>query len=311
MPLRAAEHPRPRHFLVHISDTHFIAPGSLLAGVTDSRTHLARLLDRLEATGVHPEALVFTGDLADRGEPDAYRSLRAIVEPVAARLGAKVIWAMGNHDDRATLRTELLDVPPSDEAYDHVVSLGGLRVVVLDTTVPGWHHGELSPDQLDWLRGILAEPAPEGTILALHHPPVPCVQDLAVTVELRDQSALAEVLQESDVRAILGGHLHYSTSATFAGIPVSVSSASCYTQDLQTPGRGTRGRDGAQAFNLVHVYDHTIMHSVVPIEDGPTVGRQVDADKTAALLAAAGIYIPETEVESRVHQHPTVAARHA
>lgn len=311
MPLRPAEHPRPRHFLVHLSDTHFMAPGSLLAGVTDSRTRLAQLLDRLEATGVHPEALVFTGDLADRGEPGAYRSLRAIVEPVAARLGAKVIWAMGNHDDRATLRTELLGAPPSDETYDHVVLLGGLRVVVLDTTVPGWHHGELSPDQLDWLREVLGDPAPEGTVLALHHPPVPCVQDLAVTVELRGQAALAEVLQESDVRAILGGHLHYSTSATFAGIPVSVSSASCYTQDLQTPGRGTRGRDGAQAFNLVHVYDHTIMHSVVPIEDGPTVGRHIDADETATLLAAAGLYIPETEAEGRVQQHVTPAARHA
>ncbi|RMB61682.1 phosphodiesterase [Tessaracoccus antarcticus] len=293
MVLRASEHPRPRHFLVHISDTHFVAPGRLLGDVVDARGHLAELLDGLEAASVHPSAIIFTGDLADRGDADAYRSLRDVVEPVAARLGAQVIWAVGNHDDRTRMRTALLGVPSSMEPYDHVVLLDGLRIVVLDTSVPGWHHGEIEPAQLEWLRGVLAVPAPEGSILALHHPPVPCVQDLAVTVELRDQAALADVLRGSDVRAIIGGHLHYSTAATFAGIPVSVAASTCYTQDLLTPERGTRGRDGAQGFNLVHVYEDTVMHSVVPIGTYPTVGRHVDAEETAVLLAQAGHYIPE------------------
>ncbi|WNB85169.1 phosphodiesterase [Cellulomonas sp. ATA003] len=288
---RSAEHPRPRHFLVHLSDTHFVAPGALLHGTSDPRDRLTELLTGLEATGVPPEALIFTGDLADRGDADAYRSLRAVVEPVADRLGSQVVWAMGNHDDREALREELLGAPASGAPLDHVVMLGGLRLIVLDSTVPGWHHGEVEPGQLDWLRAVLAEPAPEGSILAMHHPPVPCVQDLATVVELRDQAVLAEVLRGTDVRAILAGHLHYSTSATFAGIPVSVASATCYTQDLQTPGRGTRGRDGAQAFNLVHVYADTVMHSVVPIGDHPTVGRHVDAEATDRLLAEAGVHI--------------------
>lgn len=292
MVLRPAEHPRPRHLLVHVSDTHFVTPDTLLHGVADSRGHLAELLAGLEATGVRPEALVFTGDLADTGAADAYRSLREVVEPAAERMSAQVVWVMGNHDDRAAMRVELAGEPPSAEPYDRVVDLTGLRLVVLDSSVPGAHHGEIAPDQLAWLADVLAEPAPDGTILALHHPPVPCVQDLAVTVELRDQHLLADVLAGTDVRAILGGHLHYSTSATFAGIPVSVASATCYTQDLLTPGRGTRGRDAAQAFNLVHVYEHTVVHSVVPMAGGATVGRHVDAEATARALAEAGLHIP-------------------
>ena len=43
------------------------------------------------------------------------------------------------------------------------------------------------------------------------------------------------MLAGSDVRAILAGHLHYSMSGTFAGIPVSVASASCYTMDVALP----------------------------------------------------------------------------
>lgn len=71
--------------------------------------------------------------------------------------------------------------------------LNGLRVIALDTSVPGFHHGELGADRLEWLAGEPATPAPDGTILALHHPPVPSVLDLAVLVELRRQSELAAV----------------------------------------------------------------------------------------------------------------------
>ncbi|MBC7724708.1 MAG: phosphodiesterase, partial [Burkholderiaceae bacterium] len=145
-------------------------------------------------------------------------------------------------------------------------------------------YGSVTDAQLDWLAEELSVPAPHGTILAMHHPPVPAVLDLAVLVELRDQSDLAEVLRGSDVRSIIAGHLHYSTTATFAGIPVSVASATCYTQDLNVPVGGTRGRDGAQSFNLVHVYDQTVLHSVVPIGHYPTVSKWVDADETGRIL---------------------------
>lgn len=294
--LRAAEHPRANHTLVHLSDTHFVPPGQLLSGVAPVRDHLEALLEDLVATRVRPEALIFTGDLADRGEASAYQQLREVVEPLAESIGAEIIWVMGNHDDRATMRTALLDAPADDAPYDRVVMLGGLRVIVLDSTVPREAYGEIRAAQYEWLADVLSTPAPEGTILALHHPPIPCVQDLAITVELRDQAVLAEVLAGTDVRAIIGGHFHYSTSATFAGIPVSVASATCYTQDLQTPERGTRGRDGAQAFNLVHVYDSTIMHSVVPMGGGATVSRHVDGPTTARMLAEEGLYIPDAPV---------------
>ena len=184
-------------------------------------------------------------------------------------MGAEVIWAMGNHDHRGNFRAGLLGEAADSAPIDHSYFLNGLRVITLDTSVPGFHHGELGADQLEWLAGELATPAPDGTILALHHPPVPSVLDLAVLVELRRQSELAAVLRGSDVRTILAGHLHYSTTAMFAGIPVSVASATCYTQDLNVPVGGTRGRDGGQSFNLVHVYEHTIVHSTVPLGAGP------------------------------------------
>ncbi|MFP5251300.1 MAG: phosphodiesterase [Actinomycetes bacterium] len=287
---RTAEHPRPDHFLLHISDTHLLAGGGSLYGRVPSEQHLRRLFAEFEASGARPDAIVFTGDLADHGEPDAYRRLRAIVDPVAADLGARVVWVMGNHDDRRAFRAELLDEPASDAPVDSVAELDGLRIITLDSTVPGFHHGAVSPAQRAWLAEVLATRAPHGTILAMHHPPVPSVLDLAVSVELRDQANLAEVLAGSDVRAILAGHLHYSSTATFAGIPVSVASATCYTQDLNVPVGGTRGRDGARAFNLVHVYPTTVLHSVVPLGEFPALDW-IDSVETERRLADAGFRI--------------------
>ncbi|MCU1566028.1 MAG: putative phosphohydrolase [Pseudarthrobacter sp.] len=289
-----AEHPRPRHFLLHLSDPHLLGGPDPLYGVVDSEKRLIQLFDEVKASGAKPEAVIFTGDLADKGHPEAYVKLRAIVEPACQELGAEVIWAMGNHDNRANFRKGLLDQPGNDEPVDHSYFINGLRVITLDTSVPGFHHGELDDSQLDWLAQELETPAPDGTVLALHHPPVPSVLDLSVLVELRDQSSLAAVVRNSDVRTILAGHLHYSTTASFAGVPVSVASASCYTQDLNVPVGGSRGQDAGQSFNLVHVYEHTIVHSVVPLGSATTVGEYVSPEETKRRLAAAGVRIPET-----------------
>ena len=78
------------------------------------------------------------------------------------------------------------------------------------------------------------------------------------------------MLAGTDVRGILAGHLHYSTSGTFAGIPVSVASATCYTMNLQRPATEVNGMDAGQSFHLVHVYDDTITHTVVPVVEAPT-----------------------------------------
>lgn len=299
---RTSEYPRPDHFLLHLSDTHLLGGGNRLYGTVDAESHLRELLDELESSQGRPEAIVFTGDLADRGEPDAYDRLRSMVEPVAARLGAQVIWVMGNHDDRGAFRRGLLAEQASARPVDRVYDVHGLRVITLDSTVPGHHHGEVTGAQLDWLAEELSTRAPHGTILAMHHPPLPSVLDLAVTVELRDQSGLAEVLFGSDVRSIIAGHLHYSSTGTFAGIPVSVASATCYTQDLNVPTGGTRGRDGARAFNLVHVYGTTVLHSVVPVGQYAALDY-VDAAQTARLLAESGIRIAE-RLNPRVAPEP-------
>ena len=269
-PVQFGQYPPARRTVLHVSDTHLLAENRPLGGRFDTAANLRRTLARVERLGIRPDAIVFTGDLTDLGEPEAYRELRAAVEPVADRLGAPLIWVAGNHDERPALRREMLDAEPTLEPVTGIWDLGGLRLIALDTSVPGWHHGDLDGEQLEWLRDTLATPAPLGTILAMHHPPLPSHVPLFDILELRDQGRLAEAIAGSDVRAILAGHLHYSTSGTFAGVPVSVAAATCYTMDLARPAFEVNGMDAGQSFHLVHVYDDTITHAVVPVVEAPT-----------------------------------------
>ena len=266
------QYPPPRHTVAHLSDPHLLAGGAKQYDVIDPEAGLRLALQRLRRLDPAPDVIAFTGDLADKAEPAAYARLRELVEPVAADLGAQVVWTMGNHDERAPYAAGMFDGDgddpdaPQDRAYD----VGGLRVLAMDTSVPGYHHGDLTDDQLGWLADHLATPAEHGTILALHHPPIPVpMLRAAEIIELLDQHRLAEVLAGSDVRAILGGHFHYTSWSTFAGIPVSVASASCYTADPAPLDRLISGVDGHQALTMLHLYDDRVVHTVVPIPEAP------------------------------------------
>jgi hypothetical protein len=99
--------------------------------------------------------------------------------------------------------------------------------------------------------------------------------------ELRDQARFEEAIRGTDVRGILAGHFHFSTFSTFAEVPVSVASATCYTQDVNVEPGSMRGQNGAQAFNLVHVYGDRVVNTVVPIGEFATV-YEVTADQMKA-----------------------------
>ena len=263
------QYPPARQVVAHLSDPHLLAGGARQYDVIDPEAGLVLALERLGRVDPRPDVLVFTGDLADKAEPAAYARLRELVEPVAARLGAQVVWVMGNHDERAPYARGMFG-SDDDGCQDRAYDVGGLRVLALDTSVPGFHHGDLTDDQLGWLADQLATPARHGTLLAMHHPPIPVpMLRAAEIIELLDQHRLAEVIEGSDVRGILGGHFHYTSWSTFAGVPVSVASASCYTSDPAPLDRLISGVDGHQALTMLHLYDDRIVHTVVPLPEAP------------------------------------------
>ncbi|MBO0876188.1 MAG: hypothetical protein J2P19_22645, partial [Pseudonocardia sp.] len=84
---------------------------------------------------------------------------------------------------------------------------------------------------LDWLCAELATPAPAGTVLALHHPPLPSPAPLAAAIKLANPSALAAAIAGTDVRVVLAGHTHVVSAGALAGVPVWTGGAIAPTFD--------------------------------------------------------------------------------
>jgi 3',5'-cyclic-AMP phosphodiesterase len=218
------------YLLVQISDVHLTASGSFLPGI-NPRANLVKALRLLDATGIRPDVFLLTGDLADAGEGACYDDLAGLMTEAAGRSGASVIYLPGNHDERGTFRRHLLG-GPGDGPVNQTRWRDGLRIIALDSTIPGESHGALDDQTLGYLRAELAAAAPDGTVLALHHPPIPSPIQPMAQIALRAPERLRDAIAGSDVRIVLCGHNHHEALGTLGPVPVWVCPAIAYRADV-------------------------------------------------------------------------------
>ena len=201
--------PRPT-IVAQLSDPHVTAPGTKLFGRVDSGRMLRDAVSHLNALDPRPDLVVATGDLTADGLDDEYRHVRTL-------LGALHLpWVVlpGNHDDRDR-QAEVLG------RSDPVQQVGPLRLLLLDTHVPGSPSGRLGPDQLAWLDDELGRSA-KPTILALHHPPYATGVRHMDTMGLEDGDALGDVVERHrHVVRILTGHVHRDITVGWRGTVVT------------------------------------------------------------------------------------------
>jgi len=223
--------------ILHLSDTHLLGDPEARHNGIDTTAALELVLARaaqIEGIGL----VVASGDLAEDGSVAAYEKLRERVEAFAAARGAATAYAMGNHD-----------LPDGFEqvlgARDGVLEVGGFRVIRLDTSVPGAGYGELFPEQLEWLADRLASPAGHGTVVVMHHAPVPAWSALLRALELQGADAVVSALGAGDVRLVLSGHYHHSVATRVGGIPVIVAPGVTNTTDALAPAGHERASAGS------------------------------------------------------------------
>lgn len=249
------------YLLVQISDVHLTSGMSLPAGVRP-RDNLISGLRLLESAGIRPDVFLLTGDLADAGEGTCYDDLAAILAEAASGSGASVVYLPGNHDDRATFRRHLLG-GTGDGPVNQTYWRDGLRIIALDSTVPGEGGGALDDQTLDYLRSQISTAAPDGTVIAMHHPPIRSPIQSMSRIALRDPERLRDVIAGSDVRIILCGHNHHEALGTIGTIPVWVSPATAYRADT-TSMQTFHGLPGT-AFSRIDLSDDGPMVTVIPV----------------------------------------------
>lgn len=220
--------------ILHLSDTHFAGDGGRHYGVVDTAQHLRRALSHVAHLTF--DLVVISGDVSQDGSEASYRQVRDAVTPWALARGARTVFAMGNHDVREAFRAVLGDGQPDaderslpgidlDRPVASVVDQDGWRVVVLDSSVPGAGYGSLGTDQRTFLKETLAAPAAHGTLVVLHHPPLPAQTELLGALSLDEGGGreLLEIVRGTDVRLILAGHYHMPIIEIVGGVPVTVA----------------------------------------------------------------------------------------
>ena len=228
-----ARGPRPAHIvatvprptlLAQISDLHL---GAAWEGV-DPTPRLEAVIAAIQGLPNEVDAVLVSGDLTDDGGVDACLRAREILD----RFEVPVYVLPGNHDDRACLR-ETFELPGvGGEPIDYVAEVGELRLLVLDSAVPGQDPGGFDPERLDWLDAELARESQRPTLLAMHHPPLATgVPEWdAINLLAAEREALARVVaRHPQLRVVVGGHLHRVAFSSLAGCAV-FSAPSTYLQ---------------------------------------------------------------------------------
>lgn len=171
-----------------------------------------------------------------------------------------VFVGLGNHDRRIPFRQIYLgegEARDEGERYDYGTRVGNLRLLMLDSLVPGELHGELGATQLAWLAEQLREPAPGGDLVVLHHPVLPRGLPRATDNILGDADALRAALQGRPILGVLAGHSHVVSAAPFAGTLALTAPAGASLFDPGTTS-GIRPLAGT-GFNLCTVRDGTLI----------------------------------------------------
>lgn len=260
-------------FLV-FSDLHLVDEGDTSHGL-DTYSRFAKGVDWVNTHHADADFCVLAGDLADlgfKGARDPYQRLKTLVD------GLKVPChiTIGNHDNRDTFVAFFGDDTRAETGcIDKVVDAKGHRTILPDSVVEGPEHshgGALSEAQLDWLKARLAEhPGPVNVILHHHANPLHTMVD---RIRLDAPEAFVQALKtHGDIRQVIAGHVHYTSTGLWHGIPFTTLAGSHYS--VTVPIKGARPVERlwgpAQMAVVLCEDDQTLVHFENYLDGNPVL----------------------------------------
>jgi 3',5'-cyclic-AMP phosphodiesterase len=230
--------------IAQISDLHIKPVGRLAYNIVDTAPYLVRTVAWLNGLNPQPDVILATGDLVDGGKPEEYARLKEILRP----LKAPVFLIPGNHDERGALRAAFADhayLPQSGEFLHYVIDRYPLRLIGLDTIVPGKEFGNLCEQRLAWIDARLSERKGMPTVVFMHHPPFATGIEFMDVLGLKNGEALAKIIsRHPQVERVLCGHVHRPVQLRWAGTVASIAPSTAHQVTLNL------GSGGVSSFTL-------------------------------------------------------------
>ena len=210
--------------IAQITDLHVRPRGLPANRVVETNMMTERAIDAVIALRPRPDVVLITGDLGDCGLLEEYEQLKILLSP----LDLPVFMILGNHDRRENFRRVFADhrgVTEDPEFVQFVVDDYPVRLIGLDTVVPGKGEGALCARRLGFLERALAREREKPTVIFMHHPPFDCgIQHMDRIRLLEGAERLADIVRRyRNVERILCGHHHRAIETRFAGTICSIS----------------------------------------------------------------------------------------
>lgn len=207
--------------IAQISDLHYHLEGPHIDLIRPAE-RLEAAVQALNTLATPPDLVIVTGDLTENGLPEEYEGAGALL----ARLHMPWLPIPGNHDDADNMRAAFPDMRFlrwGSPFMHYVIDDYPIRIVALDTVVPGESHGALCPDRLAWLTETLDAETEKPTLIMMHHPPLDtglrCMDQYAL---LEGKDVFAELLaQYSNIERVVCGHMHRHICGRLAGTVVT------------------------------------------------------------------------------------------
>ncbi len=224
--------------IAQISDSHITNMGGKADRTYETATHLQRAVAHLTQLPAPPDVVLVTGDCVDGGSVPEYERFRDLLRP----LTMPVYVIPGNHDDRVHLREVFgtQGVKPMADFVQYVVDEWPVRLIALDTNVPGHHAGYLCAERLRWLEERLAEAPGRPAVIFLHHPPFSTGLAVLDQMGLEGADALGAIIaRHPQVERVVAGHIHCAMQRRFHGTLAITCPSTAHQMflDLQRPER--------------------------------------------------------------------------
>lgn len=196
---------------------------------------LREVIDFISRSEERFDRVVITGDIANNGEPIAYRAAKQIL----GNRCAPSHLVPGNHDNRDAL----LEIYPeaalgSSASVRFSVVAANWHLIGLDTLEVDQASGRISAGQFDWLSLELAAHANLPTAIFMHHHPLAVGCEWLDAIGLRDAAPFHKLITQSpQVRVICAGHVHLVSEQRLGNAMVLTAPSTCMQFDLRTDSR--------------------------------------------------------------------------
>ncbi|HEU5103721.1 MAG TPA: phosphodiesterase [Roseiflexaceae bacterium] len=223
--------------IAQLSDPH-ITLESAVVGLTNAADSFQRAVAHVMRLPARPDLLIISGDCANNGQDAEYARFQELLRP----LPMPVYVIPGNHDQRAPMleRFGTQGSQPLEGFVQYVVDSGSVRVLGLDTHVPGHGHGYLCAQRLKWLAARLAEAPRQPTVVMMHHPPFRTGFGPFDQIGLEGADAFEAIIaRHPQVERVVTGHVHMALTRRFAGTTAMSCPATAQTllPDMHRPER--------------------------------------------------------------------------